>query len=126
MSETGWPNSHSKLDEIARKSNVEFPPVPEGEKKLSWQAKVDFLEKNGIKPNALTAGAPTPEPKKKDSGQRDATYEELYEYALSKGNSSKAANIFADNNSDRGGYIVRDGELSFSKERFDEVGGSSR
>jgi len=56
----------------------------------------------------------------KEPAVRDATYEELYEYALAKGNSEKAATQFAETNVNNPGYVVRNGELTFDKQRFQE------
>jgi hypothetical protein len=59
------------------------------------------------------------------AGERDATYEELYDYAESLGNGPKAAALFAEANAvekgGKGGYIVTgDDELTFSAKRFAE------
>jgi hypothetical protein len=56
----------------------------------------------------------------KPAADRDATYDELLEYALSKGNTQKAAEQFAETNTNNPGYVVRNGALEFDKERFQE------
>ena len=55
-----------------------------------------------------------------DEGEfRDATEEELHDFAVEKGNSEKAAAYFAETNVERGGYLVdANGKVQFSVERY--------
>jgi hypothetical protein len=73
------------------------------------------------------AAAPPAEPKepepKQEKGDRDPTYEELQEYARSKGNGEKGSTIFAEMNVGNAGYVVRNGQLVYDQARRAGTGG---
>lgn len=67
--------------------------------------------------------APSDPPKRQQkpssAGPRPAEYDELREYALAKGNTEKAADLFAETNAGNPGYVVVNGEVTYSKEAAD-------
>jgi hypothetical protein len=112
-----WPFEHNKLDAIAAAHGIDFPPPPDGKQRLGCEDKIRILEDRGIpaptEPQAREATTTNPQ------STRDASYDELYNFALKKGNSEKAAAIFAETNDGRGGYVVDpSGELRFDRGRF--------